>query len=332
MRKRSRSTWLVSILVATGCASSPDSGGQTAKGSIAGTGNSTSGAGGLPVPGPGGGTGTSGAGSSGVDSSSGGGGATGSPSTISGAMVGATGSAASGASSGTASSGSATASGASSGSASAGGADGGTNHAGPFTCNLALGMFTTGQWFSGTNPGGASTPFIKFAGVDTTKWEGKTQKYSFIEKWANPTDPVWSIPMVNACAQNSTAPDRIVFVGHHEPWETTQMGWEMLLNSTIATIKAKYPSVKEIDILTMGRAPNNVQCANNNDKYTIISPAEEAAYQAVADASGGLVKVGPKYFVPDCNNSYIFANDTDYTTSASNALAMQLATYYIVHP
>ncbi len=328
MRKRSRSTWLVSILVATGCASSPDSGGQTAKESGTGNGSSTSGAGGMPVPAPS----TGSAGSSGVDSSSGTGTTSGSSSTTSGAFVGATGAAASGASSGSTSSGSGAASGVSSGGAPSGNADGGTNHAGPFACNMVLGMFTTGQWFSGTNPGGASTPFIKLAGVDATKWEGKTQKYSFIEKWANPTDPVWSIPVVNPCAQNSTAPDRVVFVGHHQPWETTQMGWEMLLNGAIATIKAKYPSVKEIDILTMGRAPNNVQCANNNDKYTIISPAEEAAYQAVADASGGFVKVGPKYFVPDCNNSYIFANDTDYTTSASNALAMQLATYYIAHP
>ncbi len=326
MRNRTRAGLLVSILVATGCSASPGSSGQTGSGASAGGSGAVGGPG---NPGTG-----SGAGNSGV-SNSGAGPTTGSPSTMSGSLVGVTGSPASGAGSGSTSptgGGTGSASGASSGSAPSGGTDGGTNSGGPFTCNLVLGLFTTGQWFSGTNPGGASTPFIKFAGVDTTKWEGKTQKYSFIEKWANPTDPVWAIPMVNPCAQNSTAPDRVVFVGHHQPWETTQAAWEMLLNSAIATIKAKYPSVKEIDILTMGRAPNNVQCANNNDKYTIISPAEEAAYQAVADASGGLVKVGPKYFVPDCNNSYIFANDTDYTTSASNALAMQLATYYIAHP
>jgi hypothetical protein len=62
------------------------------------------------------------------------------------------------------------------------------------------------------------------------------------------------------------------------------------------------------------------------------SSTEDAAFQAVADASGGLVKVGPPYLVPDCNNSYEFANDTNYTVSASNPLAMQLATYYIAHP
>jgi hypothetical protein len=193
-------------------------------------------------------------------------------------------------------------------------------------------MFTTGQWFSGTNPGGASMPFYKLPGIDSTKWEGKTQKYSYIELWGNPANAVWNIATVNPCAKNPTAPDRVIIVAHHQPWETTQMGWQMLLDAAIATIKTKYPSAKEIDILTMGRAPKNMQCANNNDKYTIISPAEDAAFQAVADASGGMVKVGPQYFVPDCTNSYEFANDTDYTVSASNALAVQLATYYMAHP
>ena len=49
-------------------------------------------------------------------------------------------------------------------------------------------------------------------------------------------------------------------------------------------------------------------------------------------ASNGLIVVGPKYYVPDCNNSYIFPNDTDYTTTAANALAIQNATYYAAHP
>jgi hypothetical protein len=41
--------------------------------------------------------------------------------------------------------------------------------------------------------------------------------------------------------------------------------------------QGKYPSAKEIDILTMGRAPNNMLCSNNNDVDTIIQPYEDAA-------------------------------------------------------
>ena len=70
----------------------------------------------------------------------------------------------------------------------------------------------------------------------------------------------------------------------------------------------------------------------NNDIDTIIPPYEDAAYDAVAAASNGLVKVGPKYYVPDCANSYIFANDSDYTTSAANYIATEIAAYYSQHP
>jgi hypothetical protein len=203
----------------------------------------------------------------------------------------------------------------------------------PFTCNLVLGLFTTSQWFNGTNPGGASKTFL-MDGVDSTRWESKTQKYSYVEKWIPSNSALWNLPFNNACASDSATPDRVIFVGF-SPSSTegkTEAGWEMLLNEVIATIKMKYPSAKEIDILTMGRAPNNVLCSNNNDVDTIIPAYEDAAYDAVAAASGGFIVVGPKYYVPDCATSYIFANDSDYTTTASNSLATQLAAYYVAHP
>jgi hypothetical protein len=218
-----------------------------------------------------------------------------------------------------------------SGAASSGGSTGG---GGPFTCNLVLGLFTTSQWFNGTNPGGATMSFI-MDGVDITKWESKTLKYSYIEKWIPASAAQWTLPINNPCATNSMTPDRIVFVAF-SPGSTaldqTQAGWQTLLTEVIATIKMKYPSAKEIDILTMGRAPNNMLCPNNNDVWTVVPAYEDAAFAAVAAASPSFpIIVGPKYYVPDCN-SYIFANDTDYTTAGSNYIAKQLATYYIAHP
>jgi hypothetical protein len=228
------------------------------------------------------------------------------------------------------------ASGASTGSAESSGAASGssTGGAGPFTCNLVLGLFTTSQWFNGTNPGGATKDFL-MAGVDATKWESKTLKYAYIEKWIPANSSNWTLPLNNPCATNSMTPDRVVFVGFSPgtvSTDQTETGWETLLNGMIATIKMKYPSVKEIDLLTMGRAPNNTLCSNNNDVWTVIPAYEDAAYAAVAAASTTFpIVVGPKYYVPDCN-SYEFANDTDYTVAGSNAIAQQLATYYAAHP
>jgi hypothetical protein len=228
------------------------------------------------------------------------------------------------------------ASGAGTGSTESSGAasSGGGAATGPFTCNLVLGLFTTSQWFNGTNPGGASMDFL-MDGVDANKWESKTLKYSYIEKWIPANSTNWDLVTNNPCAANSTMPDRVVFVGFSPgtvSMDQTQTGWETLLNEMIATIRMKYPTVKEIDMLTMGRAPGNVLCANNNDVWTVIPPYEDAAYTAVAAASTSFpVIVGPKYFVPDCN-SYEFANDTDYTMAGSNSIAQQLATYYVAHP
>ena len=222
------------------------------------------------------------------------------------------------------------ASGGASGAAGQGGS-GGSASVGPFSCTLVLGLFTTSQWFNGTDPGGADKTFLQQDGIDATKWEGKLQKYSFAEKWADPKSDLWTQNTQNACAANSTTPDRALFVGF-SPSTKDQAGWEKLLNAVIANVKDKYPSVKAIDMVTMGRAPNNMLCPNNNDVDTVIAPYEDAAFDAVAAASNGLVKIGPKYYVPDCENSYIFANDTDYTTSASNYIATAMATYYVAHP
>lgn len=338
---------LVALLVAAGCsANSSGEHGQT--GSTQASGSSTSGSGTQNA---------SGSVASGSSSGSGVTGETGSNSGASGA-VSATGS--SGVTSGVASGGGsgstgtgASGDGTSGSSGQASGSDGGatgvgteagTSSAGPFTCTLVVGLFTTSQWFSGMMPGGASKTFL-MDGVDATKWEGKQTKYAYIEKWEDPTNTsVWGLPLANPCATNSATPDRVVFVGFspgvpadqdygmYSKFSTDEMGWETLLNSVIATIKGKYPSAKEIDILTMGRAPNNMLCSNNNDVDTIIQPYEDAAYDAVAAASGGFVVVGPKYYVPDCGTSYIFANDSDYTTTAANAIATQVAAYYVAHP
>jgi hypothetical protein len=303
-RRRVKKNSLTSMLVLSmilGCSSEP--GGST--GGNGGAGGSPGGTGGLGATGTGGSTGTGG----GSGGSTGGGtggnvvGTGGSPSDASAADLG----------------------------GGQGGSGGGGPSAGPFTCSLVLGMFTTSQWFNGTNPGGASKTFLQQDGIDPKKWEGKMAKYSYSELWADPASDRWKIATANPCAMNAMNPDRVVFVEHSQT-VITEPTMQATLQKIVANIQMKFPGVKEIDLLSMGRTPGNVMCPNNNDKWTVVPPYVDAAIQAVADASNGLVKVGPKYEVPDCKTSYIFANDTDYTTSAANALAVQLGMYYAAHP
>jgi hypothetical protein len=204
--------------------------------------------------------------------------------------------------------------------------------AGPFSCTMVLGLFTTSQWFNGTNPGGASKTFLQQDGIDPKKWEAKLQKYSYVEKWADPNNGVWKISVANSCATNATSPDRVLFVGYSPDTKHDQPTIQALLEKVIANIKATFPTAKEIDLLTMGRAPGNMMCPNNSDPNTVVGAYFDDAIKAIADASNGLIVPGPKYYVPDCKTSYIFANDTDYTTTAANAIAIQVAAYYAAHP
>lgn len=196
-----------------------------------------------------------------------------------------------------------------------------TTGRGPFVCNHVLGLFTTSQWYF---EGG----FEKAVG--DANWQIMWQKYSYVTLWADPNSDRWRLPVQSPCATNSDRPDRVLLVAHAEM--TDQQKWETLLTQAVATIQMKYPSVSEIDILTMSRAPNNVECKNNSDPWTVVAPSVDQAIQNVADKSGGLVVAGPKYYVPDCATSYSFPNDTDFTKSADTFIAQALATYYKQHP
>jgi hypothetical protein len=308
---------LLPLLLSLGCSSGPavSRGGGGGQGGTAAAGSSGQGGAGQAGSGPGGTAGIDGTGGSvgtaGIGGSAGVGGSAGA------AAAGAGGSS----------------DGGGAGQDGATDSQGGTGpSAGPFTCNMVLGLFTTSQWFNGTNPGGASKTFLQQPGIDATKWEGKMQKYSYVEKWADPMNALWSLTTANPCATNPTSPDRVLFVAFSPDTKHDQPTFQALVEKVIANIQAKYPSAKEIDILTMGRAPGNMMCPNNSDTDTVIGAYEDDAFQAIADASNGLIKVGPKYYVPDCQNSYIFANDTDYTTTAANSIAIQNATYYAAHP
>ncbi len=204
--------------------------------------------------------------------------------------------------------------------------------AGPFTCTMVLGLFTTSQWFNGTNPGGATKTFLQQDGIDPKKWEAKLQKYSYVEKWADPKDGVWKITTATPCATNATARTGCSSWASAPTTKHDQPTIQALIAKVIANIQTTFPTAKEIDLLTMGRAPGNMMCPNNSDPSTLVGAYFDDALQALSDASNGLIKVGPKYYVPDCNNSYIFANDTDYTTTAANAIAIQNAAYYAAHP
>ena len=196
-----------------------------------------------------------------------------------------------------------------------GGAGGGGGGAASFSCTLIIGCYQTSQWYDA----GFETA------VGNDKWEIKADHNTFTENWANPADAFWNLPVASPCAKDPGAPDRVLFISYSKTLMTEQ-AWEMQLSQVMANVKAKFPSVKQVELLGMVRAPNNEMCPNNSNPSTIVKPEQDQALQAVADKSQGMIKVGPKYFAPSCDS--FVTNNTNLTPAAASAIAPTVAAFY----
>jgi hypothetical protein len=318
------------ILGTVGACSSGDPGGTPALTPMAGTGSTsqpatagtTSGGGGAAAS-PSAGTASGGAGTTTVAGTAAGGSAGQAPAAGSGGMSG-------GASGGTGGTGS-------------GGASSSGLYEGPFTCTMYIGAYLSMEWW---NAG-----FQGQTGIDDAKWQLKWHHHGHVTEWAKPDSPFWAdtgnalddsqgSPIESKCTQSSNAPDRIVFVALS--WAlTTEEGWTTALNADIANIKAKYPSVKRVDVMTMIRCPTNMQCNPNaviggpdSDTNAGVQDCQVPAFadSAIAKliaANPGYVALGPQFDMTMCNP----AHNGAHMTGADNTIAAQkMAAFYAAKP
>ncbi|HEV3189340.1 MAG TPA: hypothetical protein VGY54_02525 [Polyangiaceae bacterium] len=190
-----------------------------------------------------------------------------------------------------------------------------------FICTLILGAFQTSQWFYG----GFS------AGVETARWEIKSAHNNWTEKWADPQNAIWNLPTTSPCATGAATPDRVLLIVYKNMFgpPIPPTVWEPEITKDVQNIKTKYPSARRIELLTEVRAPNNQPCPGNSSRNIVIAPEIDAAIQSVADKSGGLIQVGPKYYVPDC--SLFMTNITTLVDGGGAKVAPQLVEYYKTH-
>jgi hypothetical protein len=163
-------------------------------------------------------------------------------------------------------------------------------HAAPkkesYVCTEVIGVSVTGDWF------GAGFE----SGNDDGRWQAKWRTGAFIDLWANPADPVWSVPVVSPCEKKSDKPDRVILTAVN--WELqTAEEWTRAITAAVKTTRAKYPSVKRIELLTMLRGPGNKTCGNPK---TVVAPEIDESVAKVAKAFPKLVTIGPKFETPTC--------------------------------
>ena len=183
---------------------------------------------------------------------------------------------------------------------------------GPFSCTELIGLLSTGEWWDGG--------FSSALGDLKTNWQGRFSHYGYTYEYAKPDSYAWSptnVGGVNSvrlsapCAQNADAPDRVVYQAWS--WElTSEKAWIDSLEAAVKTIRAKRPSARRIDIMTIVRCPANGWChpdrpplgpdtdhdAKKQDCH--VPEYVDAALARVAANHPGLVSVTPKFEAASC--------------------------------
>jgi hypothetical protein len=262
----------------------------------------SSGGAGRGVAGTGGGGGTTGAAGRGGTS---GGGSTGSGGKAGGS--GATGAGGRGGSAGAT---------AGAGGGSTAGAGGGST--GPFVCNQLTGGKLTYEWFA------AGFETI----VDDKRWQAKWREDAYVEVWADAQSSFWTAQIDSTCANNTSAPDRLVF-GTVSFKYKTQAEWRTGITQAVNNFKAKWPTVRRIDLVTQIRGPNNMLCPTppTAGETIAVPPEQDAAMADVAAAFPGFVFVGPKVEAHACSE---FQGGGPHLTAAGNMANMPVLANYFV--
>jgi len=185
-----------------------------------------------------------------------------------------------------------------------------------FACSEMVGLWVMSQWWGA---------FEK--GVDNARWQYIFVHHGYLEMWADPASPYWKTAVISPCAMHPEGPDRVIFLPFSLSLNTLEQ-WQSNLTQVVSAIQTNFPSVKRIELISTIRSPGNQPCANDQDPNVVVPPYVDQAIQNVADGSGGLVTVGPRIAVANCN---WWVGGTDLTGEGNTGVGQLYAEYYKTH-
>ena len=192
----------------------------------------------------------------------------------------------------------------------------------PFVCNQVIGLTLTREWYE-------QGDFE--SGVDADRWQMKAAQSAYVVEWANPDSSYWDTPLYSPCAENSSAPDRVVLVVLS--WTIMeQADWEEAIGGAVDTISAKYPELERIELMSIIRGPQNQSCGDPNvyAENTHIPEPLDQAFLAIAARSPELVVVAPQFAVDACSD---YQGVGPHLTAAGNSkIAAKVAAHYAANP
>jgi hypothetical protein len=207
--------------------------------------------------------------------------------------------------------------------------------AGNFRCSELVGLGSSREWYL--------AGFEK-AVVDD-RWQIRWHHRGYVEDWADVKNPYWGTycdgegcSRVSACAQGADAPDRVVFVALNWIY-TTETQWETDIRKDVAAIAARYPGVRNIELISSSRCPDRcttIDPPGTMDELTAVQTCRtpaivDEAIAAVAASNPALVTVGPKFYTNDCA-AFVTLHGPHLTAAGQKEIAAKAGAYYAAHP
>jgi len=195
-----------------------------------------------------------------------------------------------------------------------GGGTGGGSSVQGFTCNLLIGIDSTGEWFTS----GFENQ------VPNDRWEIIYHHPAYIEDWAKAGDDVYKLAPTSPCATNADNPDRVIFNMFADTADASignKGAWVTALTQAVTNLKAKYSRLKRIDLLTMTRAPNNAACDSTNASGSSVAQYVDDAVMMMITNGPPAVTASPKFFAKDCN---VFTSGGPHLTDAGKPVIAKL--------
>jgi hypothetical protein len=135
-----------------------------------------------------------------------------------------------------------------------------------YQCTQVIGFSQVGAANTGWYTAGVSASNFEQI-VGDSIWQLLWNGGAGVDKWKDPTYAGWNNTIVSACLTNSTAPDRVL-LSISGPHGTNVAQWVADINSTIGTIRIKYPSVQHIILQPVVGGPVHQTCYNGIDSVT----------------------------------------------------------------
>jgi hypothetical protein len=149
-----------------------------------------------------------------------------------------------------------------------------------------IGLTITAEWY------GAGFEQL----VDDARFQARTRPHTFVDQWADPAHEAWSAPITSPCTEGSDDPDRVVLFAAN--WKlASEQEWALVLSRFVATAKARYPKLRDLELYTVLRGPQNQSCG---DPKSVVDPMIDSAIARVAATEPSLVHAGPRLEAADC--------------------------------